>query len=330
MSSFDMHARRPKIVVLTPVRNEEWILETFLKVTSEFADLVIIADQGSTDRSVSICRNFEKVHVVTNQDQKYDEASRQNLLIQTARDLVPGERILLALDSDEILAANAVSTADWQKMLDAKPGTVLIFEKPNLYPSADFCIRYKIDFPGGYVDDNAKHTGQTIHSIRIPAPDDARKLVLGDIKFLHYALLRPKGQAAKLRMYSVVENIAKTKSLFQRRRYYDAKDDWEKHGKVEESDSKWFSGWERLGIDVKSIQDEEPYWQDHETFSYLIRYGSLRFWLDDIWEFDWRALAESEWERKRIVAPPVFFRDFLRICVKGLSALANLRRRLIS
>jgi glycosyltransferase involved in cell wall biosynthesis len=325
-----MQARRRKIVVLTPVRNEEWILETFLKVTSQFADLIIIADQGSTDGSLSICRNFEKVYVISNPDQKYDEASRQRLLIQTARELVPGERILLALDSDEILAANARGTGDWQRMLSADSGTVLIFEKPNLYRTAESCIRYEIDFPGGYIDDGAEHIGAKVHSIRIPVSDGAPRLILGDIKFLHYALLRPKGQAAKLRMYSVVENLAKTKNVFQRRKYYDAKDNWEKHGRVEGTDPKWFSGWEQLGIDVRSIRDEEYYWQDYETLSYLTKYGSLRFWLDDIWEFDWRELAESEGERTRILAPPVFFRNFLRFSIKGLSALATLRRRLTS
>ena len=325
-----MQARRRRIVVLTPVRNEEWILETFLRVTSQFADLIIIADQSSSDASLSICRAFEKVHVLSNPDQRYDEASRQRLLINAARELVPGERILLALDADEILAANACGTDDWQKMFTADPGTVLIFEKPNLYRTTESCIRYEVDFPGGYIDDGAEHIGTKVHSIRIPVSAAAAKLQLGDIKFLHYALLRPMGQAAKRRMYSVVENVGKTKTAFQRRRYYDARTVWEKQGNLEPTDPDWFSGWEQLGIEVRSIRDEEYYWQDYETLRYLTKYGSLRFWLDDIWEFDWRKLAENEGAKRRIIAPPFLLRTFLRFSVKALAALGNLRRRLNS
>ncbi len=324
----DTQPRRRKLVVLTPIRNEEWILETFLRVTSQFADLIIIADQGSIDGSVSICSKFEKVHLVHNESSQYDEASRQRLLIETARELVPGERILLALDSDEILASNAFATDDWQAMLNAEPGTILIFEKPNLYRNTDWCIRYEIDFPGGYVDDGAKHIGTKVHSLRIPVSKNAPRLILGEIKFLHYALLRPNGQAAKLRMYSVVENVSKTKSIFHRRRYYDAKANWEKQGKLEASEPGWFSGWEELGINVKTIRDQDYYWQDYETLSYLMRYGSLRFWLDDIWEFDWRNLAETDLDKSRIFAPPAFLRTFLRLCFRGLFSLATLRRKL--
>ena len=43
----------PKIIVVTPIKNEDWILDRFLSVTSQFADLIIIADQNSTDKSMS-------------------------------------------------------------------------------------------------------------------------------------------------------------------------------------------------------------------------------------------------------------------------------------
>src|SRR4051812_20136261 len=111
----------PKIVVITPVKNEAWILNRFLQVTSQFADRIIIADQNSTDESVSICQRYLKVTLVRNEFDEYDEASRQRLLIQMARELVPEPKILLALDADEILAANATTTSGWQDMLKAAP-----------------------------------------------------------------------------------------------------------------------------------------------------------------------------------------------------------------
>src|SRR6185312_9661589 len=123
-----------KIIVITPAKNEAWILDRFLAVTSQFADVIIVADQHSTDGSLDIYPKYPKVHLVSNNDSNYDEATRQLLLLKTARSLVPDhKRVILALDADEILAADSLNTPGWQSMLDARPGTVLHFEKPDLY-----------------------------------------------------------------------------------------------------------------------------------------------------------------------------------------------------
>jgi hypothetical protein len=45
-----------KIIGVTPVKNEEWLLERFLAVTSRFADHINVADQQSTDGSRSTAR----------------------------------------------------------------------------------------------------------------------------------------------------------------------------------------------------------------------------------------------------------------------------------
>ena len=38
----------PLMIVMTPVRNEAWVLPAFLESTSRWADYIIIADQMST------------------------------------------------------------------------------------------------------------------------------------------------------------------------------------------------------------------------------------------------------------------------------------------
>src|SRR5437773_12541499 len=55
-----------RVVVVTPVRNEAWILERFLSVTSRFADHIIVADQRSSDDSRAICSRYGKVTVIDN------------------------------------------------------------------------------------------------------------------------------------------------------------------------------------------------------------------------------------------------------------------------
>jgi hypothetical protein len=277
------------VVVLTPVKNEAWILERFLAVTSTFADAIIVADQGSTDDSVAICRSFPKVHAVENPDSAYDEASRQRLLIETARRLLPGGSILLALDADEILAADAPESAGWREMLRAAPGTVLLFRKPDLYGSPHRCVRHPRPWPLGYVDDGAPHEPTRIHSIRLPQPAGHPRLEVGGAVVLHYALTRPAAQRAKMRLYSVLENVHETNHLLGRRRLYAPEFDWSHLGELEDSPSAWFEGWTARGIDMFTIERPRFTWHDHEALRLFARYGSRRFWLEPIWDLDWEA-----------------------------------------
>jgi glycosyltransferase involved in cell wall biosynthesis len=306
-----MTTETPKIVVITPVKNEEWILERFLSVTSQFADHIIIADQNSTDASINICKQYPKVTLISNPGEQYDEASRQVLLLNFARELVPEHKIILALDSDEILAANAIHTLGWQSMLKAKPGTVLCFEKPDLYQSPFSCIRYETPWPIGYVDDGVEHKPKKIHSIRIPRPDYAQILHIHDVKVLHYGLTRMSSQISKMRFYSVLENVFSTTSVFLRRLVYSSNKDYKTLGKLESSPKEWFTGWEQLGIDMFTIQNQKYYWYDYEVLRYFHKYGTQKFWLDDIWNFDWesfRVYAQSigvtDIPNKKLSFPP--------------------------
>jgi glycosyltransferase involved in cell wall biosynthesis len=302
----------PKIVVITPVKNEAWILDRFLAVTSQFADHIIVADQNSTDGSPDICRKYPKVDLILNDSPDYDEASRQLLLIQRSREVVSGQRILLALDADEVLAANAMETLSWQSMLSAKPGTVLFFEKPDLYITPYQCIRYDNPWPIGYVDDGAEHKPKAIHSIRVPLPDYARKLHLDEVKVLHYALSQQTRQASKMRLYSVIENVKGITSFaLYRRRAYSASKNWVRQGRLETCPIEWFQKWEDVGIDMCSLQQDTYYWQDFEVLKYFKKYGVKRFWLDDIWDFDWegcrkhaQALGMPDIPLGRIMPPP--------------------------
>lgn len=46
-------ARKTQIVCLTPVRNEAWILERFLKAAELCADHIVLADQDSTEPKIA-------------------------------------------------------------------------------------------------------------------------------------------------------------------------------------------------------------------------------------------------------------------------------------
>jgi glycosyltransferase involved in cell wall biosynthesis len=282
-----MSEQVPKIVVITPIRNESWILDRFLCTTSYFADHIIIADQNSTDNSVEICKKYPKVTLIGSDSDEWIEAARQLLLIQTARELVPEHKIILALDADEILAANATESLGWQMMLKAEPGTVLYFEKPDLFSSPEQCVRYDTPWPLGYVDDGAEHETKEIHGVKVPRPDYALRMYIHDVKILHYGLTRLDAQRSKVRRYSIVENMLKTNRAFSRRFMYSSTVDYLLRGTLEKCPKEWFEKWESLGIDMFSIPHHKYYWQDYEVLKSFNHHGTTRFWMDDIWDFDW-------------------------------------------
>src|SRR2546427_2167384 len=60
-------------------------------------------------------------------------------------------------------------------------------------------------------------------------------------------------------------------------------------GRLERCPPEWFGRWEEAGIDMRSVVEEKYYWHDFEVLRYMNEYGARRFWLDDIWGFDWEA-----------------------------------------
>ena len=329
-----MNASDRKLVVMTPVKNEAWILPRFLEVTGRVADVIVILDQNSTDGSVELCKANSKVVFLENRSSKYDEAERQKILIENARKIVPGARVLLALDADEIISADSPASKDWHQGMNAPPGTVLQIEKPTFYESMDRVIRYPGGFPLGVVDDDSPHNPRLIHSVRVPMRDDSPILKLDQVKALHYALMRPKAQAAKARMYCAIENIAGTRHLLARRQLYGSQKDYSLEGPIEPTPRQWLTGWEQLGIDMRIIQDDPPHWQDFELLRLFARHGCRRFWMDDLWNQDWESFRQEAIRRgiegmpdRPISGSPTILQWLMRLPDAGYSVVRKIRSR---
>jgi len=277
------------IVVITPVKNESWILDNFLRTTSMFADHIIIADQFSTDESRDIAGRFEKVVLIQNDREKYDEQYRQKLLIDKAREIVPGKKILLALDADEIITADSLDSQDWEQMCLLDPGTVLRFEKPDVLANMQTCIRHREYFTLGYIDDGVDHLGKKIHSVRIPRLDNSPEVDIESIKFMHLALTRPYEYAARQRYYSMVENIESISPFYRRLIKYSPRlVDYISQREITNTPESWFAGWKKAGIDLTAIRSSEFNNFNDMVLQNLSIYGPGKFYFDDIWQIDWK------------------------------------------
>lgn len=303
------------IIVLTPVKNEEWILEQFLTVTSLFADCIIIADQHSSDNSKNICLRFPKVKLIENKNSDFNEAERQILLIETARNLFPNDKkIFFCLDADEIITGDSLERVDtWKRIRSADPGTAFYFEKPEMLPGLKKCARWRSNFaPLACVDDNSAHKPKEIHSYRIPSNFiTSNKTLIDDIKFMHFAHTRINVQSAKYRFYSIIENIKNINPVYLRRYNYQSFFDLIKRTSIKDVEitpPEWIGKYDLMNINLRNLPDPEFSWHDFEALKLFSQHGYRRFKWDNIWEFDWekcrlaaikRGITKEQGEIKR-------------------------------
>jgi hypothetical protein len=278
------------VICLTPVKNEAWILERFLSCASLWADHIIIADQGSTDGSREIACAFPKVILLDNSSDAYDEAARQNLLIQAARQF-PGPRLLLALDADEMLTANCLRSVEWQALLQAQPGSVLRFQWVNVLPGFQSCWIPPEEIPFGFSDDGSEHSGGPIHNVRIPVPAGAATVSFRDIKVLHYQYTDWQRMKSKQRWYQCWEtiNLSSHRAIGVYRQYH--RMDAIPKETIHPLRPEWFAGYTHVGIDMTRALRESPNLFEEQTMELFRRHGLQKFRKVDVWDVDWRQIA---------------------------------------
>ena len=202
---------RPVHIVMTPVRNEAWVLRAFLETTSLWADYIIIADQMSTDGSREIAKSYDKVILIDNKNPEFNEAERQGMLVAKAREVADGRDTLLwGLDADEILAANAFETEDWKYILNSVPGDVFWFKWAEICPDQKkYWLSPTTYYPWLFHDDGKEPHGnyvRNMHSMRIPYPIEEKQMYyVDDFRVLHLAYLNEHRVASKRRFYQFVD-----------------------------------------------------------------------------------------------------------------------------
>lgn len=277
---------RPTIICLTPVRNEAWVLDRFLKAASLWADYIIIADQMSTDGSREIARSFPKVILIDNNSEDFNEPERQKLLISEARK-IEGQRLLIALDADEMFTPNFLYSDDWRKLINSNPGTVFRFQWANLAPNLEYFWLGHY-FSWGYMDDGYEHNYNfPLHNYRIPLPENSLYVEINEIKVIHFQFTDWERMKSKQRWYQCLEIINNpNKSAVEIYRQYHYMN------VINKADmlifpNEWVVEYLKYDINILEIKRDTKVWYDEQVLRLFNIFGVNRFRKIDIWDVDW-------------------------------------------
>ncbi len=293
---------KPLLICITPVRNEAWILNVFLRATSLWADYIIIADQCSTDGSREIALSYPKVILIENDNPDFNEAERQKMLIEKARQIV-GDKILFALDADEIFEANFMRTKDWQKIISSKCGDIFCFRWAQLLSDKKHYWIPNNYFPWVFHDDGEelhKNYIANIHSMRIPYPIDEQQLnYVNDFRVLHFQQINPPRNIAKQRFYMFVDYSMNKRSIIKLSRTYFQKKDVVKqfeidHNMLYSKSIEGFDLFENLDLNCGK------FWFDDYIVQRIKENGTYAYKNINIWNKSF--IAENNFEDPRSIS----------------------------
>lgn len=201
-----------KIIVITPVRNEAWVLDAFLTCTSSWADYIILADQHSTDGSREIAAKYDKVILVDNDLPEMNQAAARLLLFREV-DKIEGDKIVFALDADEFLSEGFEKTEGWQRIVNSKPNEIFCFKWLNLYgdyrhalPESGY-TEWACHFESSMniAEEYDRCERRAVHEMRIPclSIERAEYIMIPDIKFVHLSFINLERTRNKQDFYEV-------------------------------------------------------------------------------------------------------------------------------
>lgn len=261
-----------KIVALTPVKNEAWILPLFCQSASIWADYIIIADQGSTDGSKEIASRFPKVTIIDNDSVDFDEGYMNGILVAKAREIVGNNGILFRIDADEFFTPNFDSD-DWEKIRRSESGVIWHFRWLQINKNFSSYWETSPTY-GAFVDDGRDYSPYgVIHARDIFVTDNSDEIFIPkEIKILHLQFIDWNRMRSKHRWYQCYERIYfPSKSAIDiYRRYH-----WMYNPLLPFRDipSEWITDYKtKYGIDLNSYEREKHYWWDDKTQAYLLEH----------------------------------------------------------
>lgn len=297
-----MQTSSQKIICLIPTKNEDWILERTLSALSLFADVIIVGDGNSSDKTLEICKNFSKVIVIENNRPNLSSVNRRQIMLDESRKYGT-HNIVCCFDADEIPTAEVLSDSFWNEIKQLAPGTsvnlewITLWKSPRTYAQGDtvWAGQYK---PFIFCDDGITNfTPGDVHEGRVPEGFDIQAKNIESVKVLHYQFVLWERMLSKQALIRVLEmeNLGRN-PFFINFRYGITKDE---RGVIKtDIPGIWYKGYEKHGLDiVKDFKKNNVLWQDREVLRYFFKNGCKKYkWLD-IWDIPWEqkrvALVES-------------------------------------
>jgi glycosyltransferase involved in cell wall biosynthesis len=203
--------KKPKIVGLIQVRNEERVVEQCLRALACYTDAIVIVNDGSNDKTLSIIRRLAKPlrieKIVTHKHSSWqvrDERFNRQQLLDAGRDI--GGTHYLFMDADEMMSASCMKN-QWlrNKILALKKGQLLLAPVVNLWgsisayrddalysplrPKRDRTqkpIAWCDDGTSGYFDNKSYSKSGIIHISREPFIENK---ILHKNKYVRYSMI---------------------------------------------------------------------------------------------------------------------------------------------
>lgn len=320
-----------KIVVITPVRNEAWILKAYLTATSLWADEIIIADQMSTDGSRDIYKLFPKVTVIDNMLPEMNQSATRRLLFDEVKK-IKEDVILFALDADEFLSGDFLYSNDWRKIIESKKDDCFEWRWMNLCANRKKYTTHIPYFWALHVSDdlwNGPYSDTAIHEWRLPwSPnaDESHQYSVTDFYSIHFARVNVIRQKNKERFYQVSSVGDKRYNFVNIYHQYHS----DENLAVYDVPENIYATYEKAGIDVVSMidfEDEGKYYTD-EVIKNFNKYGIEKFaWLD-IWDESWckrnNIKKPQKWYHKLFLKYMNFSNKHRNVFTRGIDKLLKL------
>jgi hypothetical protein len=297
-----------KIIVVTMVKDEAWMLERFLATCSQFADHIIVSDESSSlDNSLEIYSRYPKVILHHNSGDSVRGDLRRQFVFQEARKIVCDKRIIIPIDSDEIISGNLFESPEWTTVLNAEPGTLVHLQWVILWKNYLYYWSQNSNYYGNFnrhiwIDDGFSEIPsvgyQEMHMAYNPLTA-LKHIYLNDIVCLHFVACNWHRMESKHRYYRAHEkmNIKKLSNLAIYRIYGHLTS---KKIKYRRSPSKWFDAWINSGIDMTSVEMQELTHYDLSVIEMFMKKGTNFFAMQDIWRVDWDMLVKLAKSLKKI------------------------------
>lgn len=288
-----MEDNKPLLIVVSIVRNEAWVLNAFLSAASLWADMIVIADQMSTDGSREIYKQYPKVHVIDNDMPNMHQAAARRLVLEETRRILNGNdnAILFALDADEILGGNFMQSPDWKQIIYSKPNDCFEWRWMNLLPGDTQRCTYSIPtYWGVHVSEqmwDGIFPDNKVHEWRLPFPNSgSNEIELYSVFSIHFFQYNRKRQWSKVRFYQVnsLEDRARYNVINLYRQYHSGSKQ-EYHQVPADA----YAFYQQNGLDVLSLietNDDAPHFTE-EVKSYFSKYGTSKYAMLDIWDKEW-------------------------------------------